>query len=279
MSTVQPIPLGADPAADGAAPPQAPPQVVLPVVRDGRWWVTRGTGHGIVAFGRTLAQLRRSAQAALELRDGGPQPGVRLRPESADLDALTAARELYLAALRATIDGLRAAGVSWTDIAETCGISGRDAHTLATVLPAGAVQPRKPGGEQGTALYTHVIQISDDRENWTAEHGGSTGSAHFDGDPQDLADTLLADRLNEAERQGGHARYIRVVVWEGDRPGHISSAAAVAEPAHHDSDQDFPAGRSPQPGQQTAPQEPEPESAIPGPGRPTRRSPRSPRSR
>lgn len=79
----------ADPAAGDTGPP-----VVLPVVRDGRWWGTRGTGEGVVVFGRTLDQLRRSAKAALELRDGGPPPIVRLRPESPDLEALAAARAL-----------------------------------------------------------------------------------------------------------------------------------------------------------------------------------------
>lgn len=106
----------ADPAAGDTGPP-----VVLPVVRDGRWWGTRGTGEGVVVFGRTLDQLRRSAKAALELRDGGPPPIVRLRPESPDLEALAAAREPYLAALRATISGLRTLGVSWVAAAHRLG--------------------------------------------------------------------------------------------------------------------------------------------------------------
>ncbi|MEU8310353.1 hypothetical protein AB0C84_42965 [Actinomadura sp. NPDC048955] len=270
MSSGQPLPLGAGPAADGTAPPQVTPHVALPVVRDGRWWVTRGTGHGIVAFGQTLALLRRSAQAALELRDGGPPPGVRLQPESVDLDALAAARELYLAALRAAIDGLRAAGVSWIDIAQACEISGRDAQAFATATPIGAVQPPGLGEEPGTVVYTYVIEISDDREHWRAENGASTGTTHSARTPQDLADTLLADRLNGTGRQGGSARYIRVAVWEGGRPDHISSAAAVAEPADQDTDQDFQAGRTQQPAQH----ERGPESLAPGPGHPSRRSPR-----
>lgn len=46
---------------------------------------------------------------------------MRLRPESPDLEALAAAREPYLAALRATISGLRTLGVSWVAAAHRLG--------------------------------------------------------------------------------------------------------------------------------------------------------------
>lgn len=48
---------------------------------------------------------------------GSDKGAVCLQLESVDLDALTAARELYLTALRAAIDGLRAAGVTVDDAA------------------------------------------------------------------------------------------------------------------------------------------------------------------
>lgn len=76
-----------------------------------------GTGtHGaasVVVCGRTLEHVRRSAQAALALlSEADRPPAARMRPRSATLDALTAAREPYPAALREAVQGLRAAGVS-----------------------------------------------------------------------------------------------------------------------------------------------------------------------
>ncbi|MFG1858436.1 hypothetical protein ACGFJT_41855 [Actinomadura geliboluensis] len=105
--------------------------MVLLAVRDGPLWVTRESGEGVLVCGRTLKRLHRSAQAALELRNGDGVPAeVRLQPQSADLDLLAAARESYRDALRAAVRGLRTTGASWTDIAVACAVSAAQARAV-----------------------------------------------------------------------------------------------------------------------------------------------------
>ncbi|WP_433259423.1 hypothetical protein ACQPYK_50215 (plasmid) [Streptosporangium sp. CA-135522] len=102
--------------------------VLLAVRQDGRW-ITRADAHGIVVHGRTLRELQASAQQALALRCGTQAaPPMQVRPQSAELDALAAARLRYEAALRHTVQTLRADQSSWTDIAQACHVRIADAQ-------------------------------------------------------------------------------------------------------------------------------------------------------
>ncbi|MFF0250806.1 hypothetical protein [Streptosporangium sandarakinum] len=117
---------GDEPAA-GLAPEQE--DVVVPAVRLERRWITRADAHGVVVHGRTLRELQASAQQALALRLGTlTAPPVRLHPQSAELDALAAARLHYETALREAVQALRAEATSWADTAQACQVRVIDAQ-------------------------------------------------------------------------------------------------------------------------------------------------------
>ncbi|MEV4250738.1 hypothetical protein AB0J63_46005 [Streptosporangium canum] len=103
--------------------------VILPAVRLERRWITRADAHGVVVHGRTLRALQASARQALALRLGtSTAPPVRVRPQSAELDALAEARLRYDTALRHAVQTLRADQSSWTDIAQACHVRIADAQ-------------------------------------------------------------------------------------------------------------------------------------------------------
>ncbi|GGS84239.1 hypothetical protein GCM10010156_48540 [Planobispora rosea] len=103
--------------------------VVVTAVRLERRWITRADARGIVVHGRTLRELQASAQQALALRLGAPAaPPVQVCPQSAELDALAAARLGYETALRQAVQTLRAAGVCWADITQACGVRTTEAR-------------------------------------------------------------------------------------------------------------------------------------------------------
>lgn len=84
--------------------------------------------------------------------------------------------------------------------------------------------------EPAETTYAFVIEVSDDRENWMPENDEAMGTESFNGDPEKFANMILTNRLSDLETEGGAVGYIRVVVWEGERQGYISAAAAVVEP-------------------------------------------------
>ncbi|WP_449061476.1 hypothetical protein [Planomonospora algeriensis] len=103
--------------------------VVVSAVRRERRWITRADDHGIVVHGRTLRDLQASARQALTLHLGALEvPPVQVRPQSAALDELAAARLRYDTALRHAVQTLRADGVSWADIAQACNVRVADAQ-------------------------------------------------------------------------------------------------------------------------------------------------------
>ncbi|MBG0825832.1 hypothetical protein HS048_34680 [Planomonospora sp. ID91781] len=111
---------GTDRAAEPATDANA---VLVSAVRRERRWITPADDHGIVVHGRTLRDLQASAQRALTLHLGTPEaPLVQVRPQSAALDELATARLRYDTALRHAVQGLRADGASWTDIAQACNV-------------------------------------------------------------------------------------------------------------------------------------------------------------
>lgn len=104
---------------------------VLPVVRKGPLWVVLAAPHGVIVHGRTLCDLQASAQAALALKAGdGPAPKVELAVQLPEAEALGKIRIRYEAALRRAIEGMRADGASWPDIAFACRIRVADAKAL-----------------------------------------------------------------------------------------------------------------------------------------------------
>lgn len=105
--------------------------IVLPAVRLERRWITRAGVHGDVVHGRTLGELQASARQALALRFGTSMaPTVQLQPQSAELDALAAARLRYETTLRHAVQTLRADGCSWSDIAQACHVRIADAQAV-----------------------------------------------------------------------------------------------------------------------------------------------------
>ncbi|MGW0450161.1 hypothetical protein ACWDWV_32810 [Streptosporangium sandarakinum] len=117
---------GDEPAADLAPEQDA---VAVSAVRLERRWITQAGAQGVVVHGRTLRELQASAQQALALRLGTPTaPPVQVRPQSAELDALAAARLHYKAALREAVQALRAEGTSWADTAQACNVRIADAQ-------------------------------------------------------------------------------------------------------------------------------------------------------
>jgi hypothetical protein len=111
--------------------------VVLSAVRRKGRWITRAGAHGIVVHGRTLRDLRASAQQAMTLRFGTAAPPVQVRPQSAGLDELAAARRGYDEALCQAVQTLRADGVAWAEVAQVCGVRIADAQAaLCHAVPA-----------------------------------------------------------------------------------------------------------------------------------------------
>ncbi|MFF0250760.1 hypothetical protein ACWEU6_12620 [Streptosporangium sandarakinum] len=53
---------------------------------------------------------------------------MQVRPQSAELDALAAARLRYKAALREAVQALRAEAASWADTAQACHVRIADAQ-------------------------------------------------------------------------------------------------------------------------------------------------------
>lgn len=111
-------------------------EIVLPAMREGRWWVIAAPQHGVFVHGRTLAALAKSAREAVILQTGAHEPQLRVRPRSAQLDALAEAREQYEKALSEAVRSLRLTRTSWSDIAKACRVrTGEARAALSTSKP------------------------------------------------------------------------------------------------------------------------------------------------
>lgn len=113
-------------------------EIVLPAVREGRWWIIAAPQHGVFVHGRTLLALAKSAREAVILQTGVQEPPLRVRPRSVQLDALAEARAQYEKALGEAVRSLRLARTSWSDVALACQVRAGEARiALLNSAPAG----------------------------------------------------------------------------------------------------------------------------------------------
>jgi hypothetical protein len=108
----------------------------MTAVREGEWWIVIAPQQGVYVHARSLVGLQASAQKAIALMCGGSRPPtVRVRPESAELDALDKERARYNRTLADAVRRLREDNLSWADIALMCGVRIADARTAMDQPP------------------------------------------------------------------------------------------------------------------------------------------------
>ncbi|WP_019608848.1 hypothetical protein [Nocardiopsis sp. CNS-639] len=99
----------------------------------GRWFGTLTVDSTRVhAHGRTLKEVARCAQGALDIVPGADAAGVEVTPSSPELTVLAQARTEYEGALREAVRQLRARGASWADVAKATGVSQGRARAALT---------------------------------------------------------------------------------------------------------------------------------------------------
>lgn len=99
------------------------PLATVPVRRDGRWWNAKVEGEHVWTCGRSLAEVRDRAHAALALARG-IDPGliaVRVTVDEPAIKALAEARRSERDALAAAVVRLRTQRVPWPEIAAALG--------------------------------------------------------------------------------------------------------------------------------------------------------------
>ncbi|WP_344547176.1 hypothetical protein [Actinomadura fulvescens] len=98
-------------------------------MRQDRVWVTAPGDHDVLVCGRTLRDIHAGVHAALVLLHApAPPPLVQVRPQSPGLDELAKQQHRYQQALRVQAQKLRDDGVSWSDVAQACGVRITDAQ-------------------------------------------------------------------------------------------------------------------------------------------------------
>jgi hypothetical protein len=111
-------------------------EVVMTALREGDWWTVIAPQEGVYVHARSLVSLQASAQKAIALMcEGSRPPTVRVRPQSAELDALAKERARYNRTLADAVRSLREQNVSWADIAVVCGVRIADAQAAMDQHP------------------------------------------------------------------------------------------------------------------------------------------------